>query len=172
MRCRIHSLYRGTRRISLTLFSKPTSSGLKHGMMRKLQNDFWSVAGDFIYRHHVEPRVKLYVPRGESFPIPLKYIDVTTNTRTSFHVLLEKNIDDYWNVDGDRELSYTWTGFTRFTILREKPPNGCTWSGRRLTRKQTTSRPDKVVARYVETHVGCIKTQRKAKVGYRKTKTR
>ena len=31
--------------------------------------------------------------------------------------MLEKRIDDYWNVDGDRELSDTWTGFTRFTIL-------------------------------------------------------
>ena len=27
------------------------------------KNDFWSITGDFIYRHHVEPRVKLYVPR-------------------------------------------------------------------------------------------------------------
>ena len=31
-----------------------------------------------------------------------------------------ENIDDYWNVDGDRELSDTWTGFTRFSILNEK----------------------------------------------------
>ena len=36
-------------------------------------NDFWSTSGNFIYRHHVEPRVKLYSPREESFPIPLKY---------------------------------------------------------------------------------------------------
>ena len=35
-------------------------------------NDFWSISGDFIYRHHVEPRVKLYVPREESFLIPLE----------------------------------------------------------------------------------------------------
>ena len=57
-------------------------------------------------------------------------------------VLLEKNIDDYWNVDGDRELSDMWTGFTRFTVLNEKPPDGYKWSRGRLTRKQTTSRPD------------------------------
>ena len=37
-------------------------------------NDFWSMSGNFIHRHHVEPRVKLYSPREESFPIPLKYI--------------------------------------------------------------------------------------------------
>ena len=30
-------------------------------------NDFWSMEGNFIYRHHVEPRVKLYSPREEPF---------------------------------------------------------------------------------------------------------
>ena len=40
-------------------------------------NDFWSMSGSFIYRHHVEPRVKLYSPREESFPIT-KYIDVSS----------------------------------------------------------------------------------------------
>ena len=40
-------------------------------------NDFWSMSGNFMYRHHVEPRVKLYSPREESFPVPLKYIDVS-----------------------------------------------------------------------------------------------
>ena len=30
-------------------------------------NDFWSMSRNFIYRHHVEPRVKLYSPREESF---------------------------------------------------------------------------------------------------------
>ena len=95
------------------------------------RHDFWSIS-----------RVKLYVPREASFPIPMKYIDVSRATRTSLDVMLEKNIDVYWNVDGDRELPETWTGITRFTILDEKPPDGYTWSGERLTRKQTTSRPD------------------------------
>ena len=47
--------------------------------------------------------------------ITLKNIDVTRATNTSLDVMSEKSIDDYWNVDGDRELSDTWTGFTRFT---------------------------------------------------------
>ena len=100
---------------------------------------------NFIYRHHIEPRVKLYLPREASFPNPLKYIDVTRATSASLDVLLEKNIDDYWNVDGDRELSNAWTGFTRFTTLDEKPTDGYAWSRRRLTRQQTTfstSRPE------------------------------
>ena len=49
---------------------------------------------------------------------------------------MEKNIDNYW--------SDAWTGSTRLTILDEKPPVGFAWSGRRLTRKQTTSRPDRL----------------------------
>ena len=36
------------------------------------RNDFWSITGEFIYRHHVELRVGLHVPREGSFPIPLK----------------------------------------------------------------------------------------------------
>ena len=92
-------------------------------------NDFWSMSGNFIYRHHVEPRVKLYSPREESFPIPLKYIDVSRTTRTNLDVMQERRIDDYWNIDGSRDLSDSWTGFTQFTLLEEKPPDGYMWSG-------------------------------------------
>ena len=99
------------------------------------------MSGNYLYRHHVEPRVKLYVPRERTFPIPLKYIDVTRATSTSLDVMLEKNVDDNWNVDGDRELSDTWTSFIKFTFSDEKPPDGYAWTGKRLTRKQTTSRP-------------------------------
>ena len=83
-------------------------------------NDFWSMSGSFIYRHHVEPRVKLYSPREESFPIPVKYIDVSRTTHTNLDVKQEKRIDDYWNIDGSRNLSDPWTGFTQFTLLEEK----------------------------------------------------
>ena len=85
------------------------------------KSDFWSISGDFIYRHHVEPRVKLYVQTEESFPTPMKYIDVTRTTDTHLDVMLEKHIEDHWNVDGERELSDAWTGFTRFTSLNERP---------------------------------------------------
>ena len=90
--------------------------------------DFWSMSGNFIYRHHFEPRVALYSPREESFPIPLKYIDVTRTTHTFLDVKQEKRID-YWNIDGSRDLSDPWTGFTQFTLLDEKAPDGYTWSG-------------------------------------------
>ena len=98
--------------------------------------------GSFIYRHHVEPRVKLCSPREESFPIPLKYIDVTRTTHANLDVKQEKRIDDYWNIDGCGDLSDPWTGFTQFALLDEKAPDGCAWSGGGATRKQLTSRPD------------------------------
>ena len=58
----------------------------------------------------MEPRVKLYVPTEETCPLLLKYIDVTRSTDTALDVMSEKNIEDYSNVDGDRELSFSWTG--------------------------------------------------------------
>ena len=105
-------------------------------------NDFWSMSGNFIYRHHVEPRVKLCSPREESLPIPLKYIDVSRTTHTNLDVKQEKRIDDYWNIAGSRDLSDYWTGFTQFILLEEKPPNEHMWSRGRLTKRQVTSRPN------------------------------
>ena len=105
--------------------------------------------GDYIYHLHVEPRVKLNVQTEKSSPFHWNISNLTRATSTSRNVMPEnsiedywthtslngKHIDDYWNVDGDRELSDTWRGFTRFTFFERKTPDGCAWSGRRLTRK-------------------------------------
>ena len=110
------------------------------------RNDFASAQGHFIYRHHNEPRVPLHVPkaREETFPIPLKYIDATRSIHTNLEVMQAKRMDDHWNVDENRSLSGSWTGFTKFTLLKEEPPKGKMWSGWRLTKVQTTTRPDHV----------------------------
>ena len=100
------------------------------------------MSGNFRNRHHVEPRDKLHSPREDSFPVPLKYIDVFRTAQTNLDVMQESRIDDYWNIDGAKDLSDSWTGSTQFTLLEEKPPEGFMWSGGRLTRKQLTSRPD------------------------------
>ena len=80
--------------------------------------------------------------RREKNHSPLKYIDVSRTTQTNLDVMQESRIDDYWNIDGPRDLSDYWTGFTQFTPWEEKPPDGSMWSGERLTRKQLTSRLD------------------------------
>ena len=52
------------------------------------RDDFWSISGNHICRHHVQPRVKLYVPKEGSSPIPLKIV-VVRRTNTTLDVLLE-----------------------------------------------------------------------------------
>ena len=39
-------------------------------------------------------------------------------------MLQEKLIDDYCNVESGKHLSDSWKGFTKFTLLKEKPPKG------------------------------------------------
>ena len=59
--------------------------------------DFWSVMGDYIYRNHVAPRTKLYVPKHD-FPRPVNYVDFQRQTKTGIDVLHEATIDDCWNI--------------------------------------------------------------------------
>ena len=69
------STRRGTRSFSRRIRGLSSPNPLQDDSARhdaEAQNDSWSFTGDFIYRHHVEPRVKLYIPNEESFLIPLK----------------------------------------------------------------------------------------------------
>ena len=91
----------------------------KQKMTQNLGKTVRSIQGDFIYRHHIEPKVQLHVPREESFPIPLKYIDVIRSAHTDLDAAQEKRIYYYWNVDGNESVSDSRTGFTRFTLLDE-----------------------------------------------------
>ena len=88
----------------------------------------------------------------KSFPVPLKYIDVTRTTDTTLDVLLEKHMDDYWNVDGDRELSDAWRGSTRFSVF------GPGWV--ETDKKTSDLQARHFVARDVETHVRSTETKR------------
>ena len=47
-------------------------------------NDFWSMSGNFIHHHHVEPRVKLYSPREESFSFSTEIHWRTENYKNEF----------------------------------------------------------------------------------------
>ena len=127
-------------------------------------NDFWSMSGSFIYRHHVEPRVKLYSPREESFPIPLKYIDVTRTTHTNLDVKQEERIDDYWNIDGSRDLSDPWTGCTQFALLDEKAPDGYTWSWGGIDEKTAYIQARSSMTRALEVSGKARQAEGKAKV--------
>ena len=115
--------------------SQPTDATMGD---REARNDFWSIEGSHIHRHRVEPRIQLYLPKKESFLIPLKYIDVSRTARTNMGVMQESRIDDYWNIDANRNISEPWTRFMQFTISNEKPLDGYIWSGK-CTRPSLTS---------------------------------
>ena len=73
------------------------------GDVVKPETIFWTIAANCVCRSSV--------PKGESFPIPLRFFDVVRRTNTFLDVLLESRIDDSWNVDGQ----LLWTSFTQFT---------------------------------------------------------
>ena len=89
-------------------------------MLSKMVLKPWTISGrskvTSIYRHHIEPRVQLYVLKEETFPIPLKFID------------------DYWNVNVNQSLSDSCTGLATFTLKKEKLRKVYSWSVERLKR--------------------------------------
>ena len=128
-------------------------------------NDFWSMSGSFKNRHHVEPRVKLYSPREESFSFLLKYFDVSRTTHTNLDVKQEKRIDDYWNIDGSRDLSDPWTGFTQFTLLDEKAPDGYMWSRGEIDEETAYIQARSSMARALEINGKACQAEGRSKSG-------
>ena len=66
---------------------------------------------NYIYHHHIELRVQLCVPQEETLPVPLRYIDVVRTTHKTLDALQETRVDEYWNIDANRNMSESWTGF-------------------------------------------------------------
>ena len=112
----------------------------------------------------LNPESNFTGPREESFSIPLKYIDVSRTTHTNLDVKQERRIDDYWNIDGARDLSGPWTGFTQFTLLEEKPPNGYMWSGVEINEKTADIQARSPMARTLEVNGKARQAEGEAKV--------
>ena len=90
------------------------------------------------------------MPKEETFPIPLKYIDVIRFIHTDLDVMHEKRVADYWTVDSNRSLSDSWKGFTKFTLLKEKPPKGYMWSGCEIDQTSNDYQTRSCVARSMD----------------------
>ena len=54
------------------------------------------MSGDFFYRHHEEPRLKINDPDDETFTIPLTCVDVMRQTQTSMNKVSEHIVNDSW----------------------------------------------------------------------------
>ena len=95
-----------------------------------------------MYRHYIEPRVKLYVPREASFPSRLKYIDVTRTGSTSLDVMLEiilTTVGTLMEIENCQIRGQVLQGSRYWMKNHRMDIHGL---GGRLTRKQTTSKPD------------------------------
>ena len=80
----------------------------------------------------------------------------------------EKRIDDYWNIDGSRDLSDPWPGFTQLTLLDEKPPHGYTWSGWEIDEKTAYIQARSFMARVMEVNGKECQAEGEAKMVWRK----
>ena len=124
------------------------------------RNDFfWTIAGNCFCRH-------LYRKENHSH-VHCDFFDVVRMTNTLLDVLLERRIDNSWNV----ELAAPWTGFTQFTALNAKPPDGYTWSGERLTKVHSNIKGRSFVAKTIVKYVECCSTKRRTAVGFLKNRS-
>ena len=94
-------------------------------------NDFWFISEDFTCDHHVDSRVKLCASRAESFTYST---EMYWRLQEYSYKIQEKT--HRWFV------GFSWTVFTHFTLLKEKPPDRYMWCGGRRTKRQVTPRSD------------------------------
>ena len=106
--------------------------------------DSWSMSGEFIHRHHEELRLKFYDPDNETFPIPLKNVNVMRQTQTKKKNVSEHTINDTCFEAKGVTLAEEWTATARFQILRTRLLEGYRCVNGRPTKIQKTTRPDSI----------------------------
>ena len=87
-------------------------------------------------------QVQLYVPRKESYPTPLSNIDVISATYADLETAQRSEFMTIGMSIRTEICQIRGRVSTRFTLLSEIPQKGNNQSERRLTKIQTTSRPD------------------------------
>ena len=131
---------------------------------REARNDFWSISGNCIYRGHVEPRVKLYLPGDASFPITICWRDQTNkcdhgcDAWTPHRRSLEyrRRPRSVRSVDWIHNSPY-WTKNLQMG-----------WHG--LGKKQTTSRPNQLRPEIWREITQAAQPNERQKMGDRRTK--
>ena len=111
------------------------------GIMQKLGKTY--ILGDFIYRHHNQSRVHLYVPRKESYLLPLNF---------SFHQVnfcrsggcTRTNLWLFWMSTRTEICQIRWRVSQDLRYWTKLFWKGCNQSGKWYTKIQTTSRPDHI----------------------------
>ena len=100
------------------------------------------MSGECTDRYHEEPRLKFYDSDDETFPIPLKYVDVMRQTQLCLNNVSENIINDLWTEATGVNIPEEWTGTARFLILRTRLLEGFKCSSGKLSKIQKTNIPD------------------------------
>ena len=91
-------------------------------------NDFWYMSGNFIYRHHVWTQSQTLLAEKRFIPCSTEVHWRIQNYSYKFGCQTRETASMTIGISmGQENLSDPWTGFTQFTLLDEKPPNGYMW---------------------------------------------
>lgn len=109
--------------------------------------DHWTVSSTAVVRHHMTPRMYLYVTNEAECPVPMRFLDVVRSPITNIEDNTDAFVQDVWNTEvplpeDTRPVSGEWTGNTMFRMLRPEPPAGFVWDLDKLVKSKETIRPD------------------------------
>lgn len=82
--------------------------------------DYWEHRGKHVIRHHVRPRLKLFMPSDESqLPVPLHRLSKARWTQGSYRHGGNFQRGDQWNesVTAHQYMPEIWTGQTKFEVI-------------------------------------------------------
>ena len=74
--------------------SEPTERSA-HGSIGGV-SDYWTVRATAVVRHHVTPRMRLYITNEAACPIPLRFLDVVRSTITNLEDSKYAFVKDVW----------------------------------------------------------------------------
>ena len=86
------------------------------------RNDCCYIHRNFKYQYKVASRVKICTSRENSFLFHWNTLMALNLSIQSLNVLQESRIDDYGNIDGSRDLSDSWSGFSHFIERKATRP--------------------------------------------------
>lgn len=110
--------------------SEPTDRSV-HGSIGGV-SDYWTVSATAVVRHHVTPRMRLYITHEAASPIPMLFLDVVRPTLTNLEDSTDAFVQDVWILEAPlpedtRLLSGDWTGKTICRVLGPEALVGSMW---------------------------------------------
>ena len=119
----------------------------------------------FIYRHHVEPRVKLYVPREESFTYS---VEVHRRCQNNIYIsgrIGGENIEDYWKCGWRMKIMRCMDRIHKICSIKRKATRRIHLLRGETSKKTINFSSRRYMARYVQAYVWCSEKRKQNKSG-------